>query len=649
MKLIKKLGIFSMIFCSIFAVIAIVHAKEITKQESLNNKIRNFINTTSIEVIDSYEEDDFTVYKIHDTINDKYFKLASNKNNEIDWYDAIKYGETTKILPELETKISKMTDNEEIMVLVELNFDYSSINKGLSKIKEEYFNENGIKTNLTKAEYTLGKEYKTSYIKEVMKNNNKLEGDYDITYVSQFSPFIFMNVNKDQLQKLIENESVNTINYISDEPLVLDYENSSITRAAIQNNAITATRINVVKNAGKTGSGIRIGQLELSNPNTSNSTLSGKSITKRTTNCSTASDSVTHATEVAGIMIGSNGVAPSASLYSACTTSQSDFASAVEWLINQNVDIINMSAGFSKGGYTSLDRWIDAITYMHDILFVKSSGNNSTPKNNVTSPGYSYNSFTVGNLNYTGSSYVDAMNASRAATSCYSEYGYLTLNNTPDLVVPATNVNYTNAYNGATSGTSFAAPLVAGANALLMQQSSSAKNNFLVAKAAIFASSRPLNNYPKKRNDGSGGFNIVYNHINNEVGVGMLDTKAASDLLSWSQYRTSTINVGDANTAYVFNNTLGNGMDVRVSLTWSRPVNCSSFDNCTGSSDRAADLELWIIGPNGEQIAKSNAEFDNVEWLNFVSNSGYGTYKFKVINWNSNGNQSATKFAMAWW
>lgn len=142
---------------------------------------------------------------------------------------------------------------------------------------------------------------KLEYIKNKMSEYNKLSGDYEISYVSQYSPFIFLRVNKSELNQLMEENKIYEINYI--ENAQFSDVSSGETMAAIQNNAIIATRTNVVKNSGMTGSGVKIGQIELANPNTSNSTVTGKSITKRTTNCSTSISSVIHATEVAGILL----------------------------------------------------------------------------------------------------------------------------------------------------------------------------------------------------------------------------------------------------------------------------------------------------------------------------------------------------------
>lgn len=142
---------------------------------------------------------------------------------------------------------------------------------------------------------------------------------------------------------------------------------------------------------------------------------------------------------------------------------------------------------------------------------------------------------------------------------------------------------------------------------------------------------------------------ITYTHYNNEVGLGILDTKSAYDLLRWNQFRNATVNGGSSDN-YTYNNTLGNGMDVRVAITWSKPNTATSYSNINNcGTDRVADLDLQILGPNGQQVARSLSSYDNVEWVNFVTAQGYGTYQFKVINYATFGNTVPTKVSMAWW
>lgn len=58
---------------------------------------------------------------------------------------------------------------------------------------------------------------------------------------------------------------------------------------------------------------------------------------------------------------------------------------------------------------------------------------------------------------------------------------------------------------------------------------------------------------------------------------------------------------------------------------------------------------MRILGPNEQQIAKSISSYDNVEWVNFVTAQGYGTYQFKIINYATHGNSVHIKVSMAWW
>ena len=548
-----------------------------------------------------------------------------------------------------------MNNSEKIPVIVELNFDYSSIYRELSKLDSRYFDSNGIKSNLNNLQILDAKIYKNSYIKNIMASNNVLTENYEIIAQTEYAPFIFLNVNKKEVEKLSKDKNVFSIGLFPDFIMEATTTNSATTAVSVNNNSTLATRVDLIKNAGLNGDGIRIGQIETSNPNISNSYLSGKTIFLRNNNCSNGVDSVNHATEVAGILIGSNGIAPSASLYSACfygiqgsTVIISSFADSINWLIGENVDIINMSARVqSTFSYNTMDRWIDAITFMYDILFVKSSGNNSNA-NTVTSPGLSYNTVTVGSINYTGTNYLEAANGSRSSFSSYSTYSSGNNSNKPELVVPGEGINYTNEYGALSSGTSFSSPIIAGTAALLMQSTPSTRTNFQSLKAALFVTARAMTNYPKSIGS-SDGFPVSYFHYNDEVGLGLLDGKAAYDLLRWGQFTNFTVNGGSSD-SYTYYNTLSNGKNIRVAITWSKPNTATSYSSVNNNgTDRVADLDLHILGPSGQKIVISGSAFDNVEWVSFTTNLGYGSYRFKAVNYATFGNTVPTKVSMAWW
>ncbi len=498
-----------------------------------------------------------------------------------------------------------------------------------------------------------------------------MDKDYKTIAISEYSPFIFLRATKTEIEELKNNDKVFKIGLAHIEPITEYYSasddfndsfdssggiNSNVT---VNQNSTYVTRTNIVKSAGVTGTGIKIGQIETRVPNTSNPYLVGHSITKKD-DCSLVDS---HATEVAGIMVGSTGVAPNASLYSAClfrnyndTDSNvvSNFVSGINWLISKNVDIINMSARTELNvyEYDTTARWLDAIIYMNDVVFVGASGN-EVYANTISSPNTAFNVLTIGSIDYTGTSFAQA--AIEAYKSDFSSYTTEAVSgagakivNKPEIVVPGEDINYTGVYGGGVDGTSFSAPLVSGAAALLMQNNAAARNDFTLVKAVLSATARPIDGYYNNYSVSDPNWGKIYYNYHEKVGLGILDTKAAYDLLSWGQYRTSTVAVGTSN-SYIYNNTLGNGMDVRVAIAWSKPNTATSINNISYGSDQMADLDLQIIGPNGEKIVKSISTYDNIEWIRFTTNNGYGQYKFKVINWDAYGNTIPTKFSMAWW
>lgn len=654
MKLAKKIFAIFLVIAIVTTTI-VVQAQELSNQLSLNTKIKTFINANSVEIMSSYFENGVQIYKVHDVLNDKYYKLALNKKNEIDWYDNVLYKRESKMDYALIEKLKNVDKNEKIPVIVELSYDYTSIYKELSKIKSDYFDNNGVKQSLNSNENEEAKKIRLQYLKEKMVLNNVLtiDKDYEKLGVSEYAPFVFYNITKEQINKLVENEKVYSIGLFP-----TNFVEETITQRAItavNNNSIYATRVNLVKDSGINGSGVKIGQMESGSPNISNPYLAGKSITIKS-DCAILNSE--HATEVAGIMIGSNGVAPAASIYSACLYASSsslvtNFVNGINWLVSNNVDIINMSAQVPYSdafGYNTVDRWIDAITYMNDILFVQSSGN-SYNANTVVTPGLAHNALTVGSIDYTGTDYSAAMSSTtyRSEFSSYTTFGTGGVTNKPELVAPGEGINYTNSYSSEVAGTSFSAPLVSGAAALLMQSTPSTKNNFRAIKAALFVTARPMNNYPRVTIAGEGGFPITYYHYNDEVGNGILDGKAAYDLLRWGQFVNFSVD-GGSSSSYTYYNTLSNGKNIRVAANWSKPNTATSLNSIINyNTDSVADLDLQILGPNGEKVSWSGAAHDNVEWLNFVTSSGYGAYQFKVINYATNGNAVPTQVSMAWW
>jgi len=167
-----------------------------------------------------------------------------------------------------------------------------------------------------------------------------------------------------------------------------------------------------------------------------------------------------HGTRVAGIIAaaGNNGSGVAGINWTAqilpiivsgpCSVSQFDTADGLMWAVDEGARVINMSLQFSS----PTDYLHDAILYAvdNDVLVVAASGNTG---NNVTYPGQWEETIAVGAITNTDT---------RWSSSSYGSQ--------LDLVAPGANVTSTwlsGGYNSS-SGTSFAAPHVAGVASLLL-------------------------------------------------------------------------------------------------------------------------------------------------------------------------------------
>lgn len=105
-----------------------------------------------------------------------------------------------------------------------------------------------------------------------------------------------------------------------------------------------------------------------------------------------------HATLVAPILVGKDGMAPGATLSSApFTGSASSLRDSVQILINDGVSIINMSA-YVPGDAGTARILADYVVFNYNITWVCAAGNYDYyhPTYDVTSPATAYNVITVG-------------------------------------------------------------------------------------------------------------------------------------------------------------------------------------------------------------------------------------------------------------
>lgn len=267
-------------------------------------------------------------------------------------------------------------------------------------------------------------------------------------------------------------------------------------------NSRAAAKLDAARRYGLTGKGVRIGMIEPGNPYAGDlihKDLEGRVGTVNGVVEGQMADE--HATAVAGILAGANadlakqGFAPKATVVSAALSSYDSTRDLLTRVINTGATVINMSAGTPLEA--APDVWFnrrridEKLSDNPQVSFVVSAGNDGSPagpgSNTVSNEGGSLNGISVGALNRTGTARAD-----------FSSFSLLENSQKPDIVAPGEEVlamsardtdgvggvnEYrrhflgsdfdhkagASATSGAISGTSFAAPMVAGSVALMQE------------------------------------------------------------------------------------------------------------------------------------------------------------------------------------
>lgn len=367
-----------------------------------------------------------------------------------------------------------------------------------------------------------------------------------------------------------------------------------------------------------TGSGVRGAQIEVGGRiATDNPYLAG--VTQDTTYVCAQPSS--HSTAVAGIIRSTHssvrGISSDVSLWAggSCTGNNAELANrslaAADWgarVLNLSIQAdTNLSLG-------PLDRFYDDIVINRYRTVVAAAGNYGVTTGNVASPGLAYNVITVGNFDDGNSiAWGDTMNPTSSWRDPLSTNAD---REKPEVAAPGTRINSTTLSSPWTgdvgSGTSYAAPMVTGTGALLMQRNSSLQYWPEAVKAILMVTA--VNNIEGdtrlSEKDGAGG--IVADRAD-DVALGVSGTWGGQG------YSCATASTLDVANMYVTA-----GTRLRAAIAWDNDISYADYANRP-----SADLDLHIIDPAGN-VASGSYSFDNAYEIVDFTAATTGTYKLRV-------------------
>ena len=311
-------------------------------------------------------------------------------------------------------------------------------------------------------------------------------------------------------------------------------------------------------------------------------------------------------------------------------------ADAVKPLI-VNMSLAATSLAFSGRGVG--ERKLDSVVHAYSQLYVVAQANAGL--HGFSNYGTAKNSLAVGAIEDSG------------LLASFSSHGPTADGRLAPNVVAA-GVDLTSAKGGGSvsahntlSGTSMAAPSVAGVAALLMQARPEFRHQPALARARLMASAvRPEIHlqsdaqFPRSNSDGPGRFNHLY-------GLGLVSARTSlysrDNPAGW-RIGSAVSRPDDGDYEYIDVEVPSGARRLDVVLTWDE----QPADTLTRSV--LNDLDLWVdrdgdCGSDACGEYASRSKIDNVEWL-LIEDPVPGTYRIKVVPVEVYGEQSTA--AAAW-
>lgn len=477
---------------------------------------------------------------------------------------------------------------------------------------------------------TMYIQHNSDYIQKLTKLSDDKHLESNIKFVSKYAPNFTVNLKKKDIQRLASSPYVEEI-FLDVDKNFYSAKNENSVFASLQatkmsdhmQDVFDSSYIYDLHDRGLQGSGVKIGMLEECVPNKNLSCFQHLKSDNRLRiraidNHISGTNDNNHANMVASLLVGKDtssgflGVAPNASLY--CVSYRSrGFKNGIEWLISsaQGVNVINISCWLfgmdeikdNNNQYGDIAKWLDHVANNHNVLIIQAAGNGG----GITSGAMAYNSIAVGNF--------DLLNNSIFHASSYCYGG--TLPSKPDIVAPGTWITTPANPSSSETGTSFAAPLVAGTAALICQFQPSLKTNPSLLKSILLTGATKNKAWDLERYKyGSGLLNAINPYYILDKGY----FSSSTFNTSWS-YISKTITAA------------ANGRKLSVGLSWIKNNTITSSDHDYGNvtSSPIGKFKLEVISPGG-QIWKSENLYDNKQLVElYPPVSGKYTIKISKI------------------
>lgn len=372
----------------------------------------------------------------------------------------------------------KYENNEKITVFVE--FSYSSFENKKNMTNDLQKNRELIKEKRLENKKYYGKNNKRM-IKQLdlfkLGFKNSEYSKFAYKYYSNYSEF---QEEEEQLISALNSDLISRI-YV-DEFLTFNVDKQATVNIEQSSKEITmeeAKEMMGISNTAYTGSQVRIGIVETGYLDDLTN-FAAKPIVNLFPN--EGVDNSSHSTAVASVAAGINGIATGASIYVGTYNPANDndfydgynsFFDNIETMIDELVDIINISLATdtleseTDGKYNGYSAYLDHIVWENEVCIVVAAGNYRPDKNMqyVINPGLGPNVISVGMIDK------DYNVSNISLFDLYETYEIDKKLMKPTLVAPCENIIIPNVYdNEPVRGTSFAAPMVSGIVALLIEQ-----------------------------------------------------------------------------------------------------------------------------------------------------------------------------------